>query len=113
MTYNYDIDKDDTFSGYNKIDEVHGSIKDLQSEIGSVYDSHKANDNTVNSLKQNLVEEIINKENKRKNKWNAYMRNYNARKKREHEEQLNKIVICFNNIYKSYHKDELLNVFVL
>ena len=61
MTYNYDIDKDDTFSGYNKIDEVHGSIKDLQSEIGSVYDSHKANDNTVNSIKQNLVEEIINK----------------------------------------------------
>ena len=54
--------------------------------------------------------EMINKENKRKNKWNAYMRNYNARKKREHEEQLNKIVICFNNIYKSYHKDELLNV---
>lgn len=54
--------------------------------------------------------ELLNKENEKKYIWNEYMRNYNARKKREHEKQLNKIIICFNNVVKSYNKEELLNV---
>ncbi|KAK8858134.1 hypothetical protein M9Y10_013234 [Tritrichomonas musculus] len=105
-----------------------GSLKEPQANIVDYSNSDSLEDTTtepsltkteeqpallesaMQPIDRKKYNEMINKENKRKNKWNAYMRNYNARKKREHEEQLNKIVICFNNIYKSYHKDVLLNV---
>lgn len=48
---------------------------------------------------------IINKENERKSKWNAYMRNYNARKKKEREERMNRVMISFNNTIESYPRE--------
>ena len=38
----------------------------------------------------------------RKEKWNAYMRKYNARKKQEREERLNKVELCFGDTTKLY-----------
>ena len=38
----------------------------------------------------------------RKEKWNAYMRKYNARKKQEREERLNKVELCFGDSSKLY-----------
>ena len=50
-------------------------------------------------------EKIIKKENDRKRKWNAYMRNYNARKKKEREERMNQVIISFNNTIESYPRE--------
>ena len=38
------------------------------------------------------------------------MRKYNARKKKEREEQLDKVLITFNNCAKSYDKEELVSI---
>ena len=38
----------------------------------------------------------------RKEKWNAYMRKYNARKKQEREERLNKVELYFGDTSKLY-----------
>ena len=40
-------------------------------------------------------------------KWNAYMRKYNANKRRELKERLDKVPIKFNNDVKLYNIDDI------
>ena len=86
---------------------------DYNSEDEIMTDTNSSKNDDLNELypiNKDKYNELLHKENERKRKWNAYMRNYNARKKREHEAQLNKIIINFNNVVKSYDKEDLLNV---
>lgn len=48
----------------------------------------------------------------RKEKWNAYMRKYNARKKQEREERLNKVELCFGDSSKLYDTKQINDLLV-
>ena len=62
------------------------------------------------------TENITDKQEMKRLKWNAYMRKYNERKKHEREERLNKVLIKFKNNEKLYEVNEvndIINNFVI
>lgn len=80
-------------STYNDFD-LEASLSAEQVLPGIPYSTQKSHLCYCNKNKQS------NKN--RKEKWNAYMRKYNARKKQEREERLNKVELCFGDTTKLY-----------
>lgn len=62
--------------------------------------TNKPNDSIIKQQKEQL----------RKQKYNAYMKSYRERKKKELEERLRSITITFNNQLKSYDKNDIQQV---
>ena len=58
------------------------------------------------------TDNITNKQDMKRLKWNTYMRKYNERKKYEREERLNKVLINFKNTEKLYEVNDIINNFV-
>ena len=48
----------------------------------------------------------------KKKKWNAYMRQYNAKKKQEREDRLNKVALTINNCEKLYDVKEINQILI-
>ena len=62
---------------------------------------------------------IINKQEEKRKNWNAYMRGYYAKRKKEQKEKENKISIEFKGVEQMYNKEDIkrilfsyINVFV-
>lgn len=112
-----------------KDNDVHGTVDDIlddnikdeiinKSNNESNNESNKASmvhrtadDGLKDNLNENndLLDEkykLMKYEDKRL-KWNAYMRKYNANKRRELKERLDKVPIKFNNDVKLYNIDDI------
>ena len=70
----------------------------------------RESNNTSNNTPNNTKEYKNNWSAKRREHWNAYMRNYNAKKKQQHIEQLGKITIEYHNSIKSYDKTDVIQI---
>ena len=85
-----------------------------ESSTDSENDNEKVTDTQV--IFDQKTDNITNKQEMKRLKWNAYMRKYNERKKHEREERLNKVLINFKNNEKLYEVNEvndIINDFVV
>ena len=85
-----------------------------ESSTDSENDNEEVTDTQV--IFDPTTENITDKQEMKRLKWNAYMRKYNERKKHEREERLNKVLINFKNNEKLYDVNEvndIINNFVV
>ena len=85
----------------------------IKTEAESSTDSENDNEEVMFDP---TTENITDKQEMKRLKWNAYMRKYNERKKHEREERLNKVLINFKNNEKLYEVNEvndIINNFVI
>lgn len=58
------------------------------------------------------VQDKLNKAEEKRLKWNAYMKKYNERKRKEREERLNYVSLNFRNNIKLYKVDDINKILV-
>lgn len=75
--------------------------------------SHKTKSlkDKLNKAERALSPELLKSEEKRL-KWNAYMKKYNERKRKEREERLNYVSINFRNNAKLYKVDDINTILI-
>lgn len=90
---------------------------DLQNKIKQRLHSAVATD--TNASLEEQYKAIINKQEEKRKNWNAYMRGYYAKRKKEQKEKENKISIEFKGVEQMYNKEDIkrilfsyINVFV-
>lgn len=80
-----------------------------QMDVSPRESPNKSTNKSTNDI-PNTKEYKNNWSSKRREHWNAYMRNYNAKKKQQHIEQLSKITIEYHNSIKTYDKTDVIQI---
>ena len=90
------FDKLNNMNNISRFDFVKRQISDLPPEKPLL----KSSSNIITELEPQQPES-------KKEKWNAYMRKYNAKKKQEREERLSKVALRAGNIEKLYDVNDI------